>query len=72
MKSKALMSLCLAALMILMSACSPSEVIADETTDSVMTEAEVIETTAEKTTVPEETTASPRPELTPVTAEDIP
>lgn len=72
MKSKALMSLCLAALMIFMSACSPSVGNVDETTEFVLTETEVLETTAEATTAPEETTASPRPELSPVTAEDIP
>ncbi len=72
MKCKALMSLCLAALMIFMSACSQNGGNADETTESVMTEAEVLETTAEETTVAEETTASPHPVLTPVTAEDIP
>lgn len=72
MKSKALMSLCLAALMVFMSACSQNEGKADETTDPVLPETEVFETTAETTTAPEETTASPRPELTPVTAEDIP
>ena len=72
MKSKALMSLCLAALMVFMSACSQNEGKADETTDPVLPETEVLETTAEATTAPEETTASPRPELTPVTAEDIP
>lgn len=72
MKSKALMLLCLAALMVFMSACSQNEGKADETTDPVLPETEVLETTAEATTTPEETTASPRPELTPVTAEDIP
>ncbi len=72
MKNKALLSFCLAALMIFMSACSPNEGNADETTESTATESEVLETTAEETTAPEETTASPRPELTPVTAEDIP
>ena len=72
MKSKALMSLFLAALMIFMSACSPSGGKVDETTEPVLTETEVIETAVEATTAPEETTASPRPELTPVTAEDIP
>ncbi|MBQ3228332.1 MAG: MBL fold metallo-hydrolase [Clostridia bacterium] len=72
MKSKALMSLFLVALMIFMSACSQNEGNADETTDPVLPETEVFETTAETTTAPEETTASPRPELTPVTAEDIP
>ena len=58
--------------MIFMSACSQNEGNADETTDPVLPETEVLETTAEATTAPEETTASPRPELTPVTAEDIP
>ena len=72
MKSKALMSLCLAALMVFMSACSQNEGKADETTDPVLPETEVLETTAEATTAPEETTASPRPDLIPVTAEDIP
>ena len=72
MKSKALMLLCLAALMVFMSACSQNEGKSDETTDPVLPETEVLETTAEATTAPEETTASPRPELTPVTAEDIP
>ena len=58
--------------MVFMSACSQNEGKADETTDPVLPETEVFETTAETTTAPEETTASPRPELTPVTAEDIP
>ncbi len=75
MKSKAIMSLCLAALMIFMSACSPNGDKADETTEpdiSGLPDPETAETTAEETTVAEETTESPRPVLTPVSAEDIP
>lgn len=74
MKSKAFLSLCLAALMIFMSACSQNggesetssyEVISDEISQTE-------EVTTEEATTAEATTESPHPVLTPVTAEDIP
>lgn len=74
MRYKAIMSLCLAALMIFMSACSQNGDNAGETTEQgviVTTDPETVETTAEETTA-EETTASPHPVLTPVSADDIP
>ncbi len=70
MKSKAIVSLCLAALMIFMSACSQIESGSDETTLSPETTA--AETTAQETTAAEVTTESPHPVITPVSAEDIP
>ena len=73
MKNKAFISLCLAALMIFMSACSPSGDVSE--TSSFETETEVISSseaeTTQEVTVPE-TTEDPHPVLTPVSAEDIP
>lgn len=75
MRYKAIISLCLAALMFFMSACSPNGGI-DEVTSSELVPEETSAPTVESETVAEttaeETTASPHPVLTPVSAEDIP
>lgn len=71
MRYKAILSLCLAALMIFMSACSPNGDESDTTGSSPvsdeMSETDSTETTAEETTAPKEQVV-----LTPVTVEDIP
>ena len=75
MKFKAIISLCLAALMLFMSACSPNGGIEDTDSSEVIPEetSALLEdsTTAEETTE-EVTTASPHPVLTPVSVDDIP
>ncbi len=74
MKSKAILSLCLAALMIFMSACSQNGG-ESETSSSEISSDEISlteEITTEEATTAEETTESPHPVLTPVTAADIP
>ncbi len=69
------MSLCLAALMFFMSACSPTGE-ASVTTEAPVSSEEVSElvedNTSEPETTVEQTTESPHPVLTPVSAEDIP
>ncbi len=76
MKFKAILSLCLAALMIFMSACSPnggetgdfsSEVASDEVSETNASNASEAETTAAEVTTEKEQVV-----LTPVTADDIP
>ncbi len=74
MKSKALLSLCLAALMIFMSACSQNGGESDTSSPEVSSDEATLteEVTTEEATTAEETTESPHPVLTPVSAEDIP
>lgn len=75
MKNKAIISLCLAALMIFMSACSPNGGVNDVTSSDTPDETSAVindSETVEETTAVEETTENPHPTLTPVTVDDIP
>ncbi|MBQ4140678.1 MAG: MBL fold metallo-hydrolase [Clostridia bacterium] len=74
MKSKAILSLCLAAIMLFMSACTQNGESESSSSDAISTE-NVLQTediTTEEETTAEATTESPHPVLTPVTADDIP
>ncbi len=71
MRNKAILLLCLAALMIFMSACSPNG-DGSTTTDSTLGNDEASETDMTETTAEETTAAKEQVVLTPVTLDDIP